>query len=410
MTTDNAYKEKYDGYLNLLNSSYEEAINTLKNKYGEVVDDYFREKSYNRFLKGEIKSIANGKFQKTKQGLYCHHIYEDSFLNLSNLEYIKDYHYDYEYQKKENLVYCDLIEHLILHALIMVKTNSKYGFPGFQIFIKPMAKEWYLDKKTPKPEWMKKCKERAYLPANYFESLLNEIDERLMVVDEYRKIIIKKREDELKKRREEEKAQLKKEKKDKEEAKYLNISIDEYKNNEKLILYEKEKKEKLLYSLNDLLSFHFLAKNDDKLLFVNDYNKNEILGLLYNIKYHQNNTFDELRKDKLNATKKELAIELIDSIDEVIQKPTNGTYYYVEKDIFKNIYKAINSLMEAYRIYDDFLASFHNFFDKKETMINDYLSDLIKNNLNNYDNDFINSYIAQLNQFSEKISKLHNKI
>jgi len=184
---------------------------------------------------------------------------------------------------------------------------------------------------------MKKCKERAYLPANYFESLLNEIDERLMVVDEYRKIIIKKREDELKKRREEEKAQLKKEKKDKEEAKYLNISIDEYKNNEKLILYEKEKKEKLLYSLNDLLSFHFLAKNDDKLLFVNDYNKNEILGLLYNIKYHQNNTFDELRKDKLNATKKELAIELIDSIDEVIQKPTNGTYYYVEKDIFKNI-------------------------------------------------------------------------
>jgi len=33
----------------------------------------------------------------------------------------------------------------------MVKTNSKYGFPGFKIFIKPMAKEWYLDKKTPKP-------------------------------------------------------------------------------------------------------------------------------------------------------------------------------------------------------------------------------------------------------------------
>lgn len=47
--SENNYKKI--GYDSLLNMSYEEAIHYLLNKYGEVSDDYFKEKSYARFLR-----------------------------------------------------------------------------------------------------------------------------------------------------------------------------------------------------------------------------------------------------------------------------------------------------------------------------------------------------------------------
>ena len=64
--SENNYKKI--GYNSLLNMSYEEAIHYLLNKYGEVSDDYFKEKSYARFLRGEIKTITKGKYSKTSEG------------------------------------------------------------------------------------------------------------------------------------------------------------------------------------------------------------------------------------------------------------------------------------------------------------------------------------------------------
>jgi hypothetical protein len=103
-------------YNELLFLSYRELVHLLIKKYGEVTDDYFSEKSYTRFLNGEIKTIAKGKFSRALEGLYCHHIFENKYENIGDLEFIRAYKYPHELQRKGNLVYCDLVEHLILHV------------------------------------------------------------------------------------------------------------------------------------------------------------------------------------------------------------------------------------------------------------------------------------------------------
>lgn len=163
-------------YISLLNLSYNQAVETLLLKHGCATSEYYKEKSYNRFLNGEIKSITKGKYHRTKEGLYCHHIDEFEFENLSNTDFIKEYRYPYEYQKKDRLVYCDLIEHLILHTLIAKQTNGERGFTGYITFIRPTVEDWYVNETEPKPEWMKICKEKSYLNPNQINILLNQID------------------------------------------------------------------------------------------------------------------------------------------------------------------------------------------------------------------------------------------
>lgn len=113
----NEYTAKYNEYSQLLDATYSQAVAYLLNKYGAVTDDYYKEKSYTRFLNGEIKSISKGKYTRASEGLYCHHISEDKFQNLSDLRFISEFKYSYNVQKKENLVYCDLIEHLNMQLL-----------------------------------------------------------------------------------------------------------------------------------------------------------------------------------------------------------------------------------------------------------------------------------------------------
>lgn len=172
----NTQRKKIDDYIFLLNLSYDQAVERLLLKYGAAKDDYYRESSYNRFLNGEIKNITKGKYQRTKEGLFCHHIDEFEFENLSNKDFIQAYRYPYSYQTKDRLVYCDLIEHLILHTLITRETDGNRGFLGYITYIRPMVNEWYIDQLDPKPEWMKLCKEKANLPIDQLHILLNQID------------------------------------------------------------------------------------------------------------------------------------------------------------------------------------------------------------------------------------------
>lgn len=171
------HSDKLNGYLLLLGLTYSEAVKYLLAKYGPATNDYFNEKSYSRFLRGEIKSITRKKYQRTFEGLYCHHIDENKFENLSNFDYIKKYRYPFFYHKKERLVYCDLFEHLILHTLIAKETNTEFGLSGYVVFLFPTACEWYIDEKEPKPEWMKICKERSYLNPRETKILLRITDQ-----------------------------------------------------------------------------------------------------------------------------------------------------------------------------------------------------------------------------------------
>lgn len=92
-----------------LQMTYEDLQRYLIQKYGGAVCDYF--------ATPECKSKSK-KVSRTGEGLYCHHMDEDKGGNLGNAAQAKMQ--PFEWQKKERLVYCNIIEHLILHMKIAV--------------------------------------------------------------------------------------------------------------------------------------------------------------------------------------------------------------------------------------------------------------------------------------------------
>lgn len=92
-------------YQKVKNYNYSEYCDYLQEKYGIGLCDYMRP-----------SWTKNTKVTRTKEGLYAHHKYEDHTIMLSHPEYAKNN--PYEWQLKENIVYCDLLEHLFLHILI----------------------------------------------------------------------------------------------------------------------------------------------------------------------------------------------------------------------------------------------------------------------------------------------------
>lgn len=90
-----------------LGLSYDELCNYLLDKYGAAKYDYFVNDSCR---------TKNKKVTRTDEGLFCHHMDEDKAIRLSAPNYAKKN--PYEYQKAERLVYCNALEHLILHIKI----------------------------------------------------------------------------------------------------------------------------------------------------------------------------------------------------------------------------------------------------------------------------------------------------
>lgn len=99
--------------------TYNEYVDFLKNKYGKVPKDYFYTNKNNELVK--TAGITRGK-----DGLYIHHVYECFFLGLSDptmyiLQLNSLDNNIRDAQKAENLVYCNLLEHLILHVKIALE-------------------------------------------------------------------------------------------------------------------------------------------------------------------------------------------------------------------------------------------------------------------------------------------------
>lgn len=92
-----------------LKMPYEELSSYLMEKYGSALYDYFHTP--------ECKS-KNKKVTRTSEGLYCHHIDEDKGGCLSESSIA--IRQPFEWQRKERLVYCNILEHLILHIKIAV--------------------------------------------------------------------------------------------------------------------------------------------------------------------------------------------------------------------------------------------------------------------------------------------------
>ena len=94
-------------YKDLLDMKYKEIISYLLGKYGPVPGDYFA---------NETCRSKNRKITRTKEGLFIHHIDEDKAIMLSTDGFAINN--SYRYQKADRLVYCNILEHLILHVKI----------------------------------------------------------------------------------------------------------------------------------------------------------------------------------------------------------------------------------------------------------------------------------------------------
>lgn len=92
-------------YEKVKNFNYLEYCDYLQGKYGIGLCDYMT-KSWNK----------NPKVTRTREGLIAHHKFEDHAIQLSTLEYAKNN--PFEWQLAKNIVYCDYLEHLLLHILI----------------------------------------------------------------------------------------------------------------------------------------------------------------------------------------------------------------------------------------------------------------------------------------------------
>lgn len=105
-------------YINFKNNEYYNYINILKEKYGSVTGPYFKESSY----KNKGIFVKNKDIMRGNEGLFVHHIAEDKYIMLSNINYCS--HLPFELQLSENLVYCNYLEHLRLHLLIAEYSTS----------------------------------------------------------------------------------------------------------------------------------------------------------------------------------------------------------------------------------------------------------------------------------------------
>lgn len=123
---------------NLLNMTYEQCCQYLQKKYGKVPYDYFTDEKCNS---------KNKNNSKTNQGLIIHHIDEDKGVSLSEKKEAKNN--PFKYQKADRLVYCNYLEHLILHIKIVeynkkltIKEYNFYFDPKNEILKKPIW--WYV--------------------------------------------------------------------------------------------------------------------------------------------------------------------------------------------------------------------------------------------------------------------------
>ena len=91
----------------------------LGEKYGRPSGSYFL------VAKRSGKYRKNNKISRTKEGLYIHHVGEYTVPLLSNVTVAEKL--PFGYQEPDMLVYCDAIEHLLAHVLIVEALGDDGG-------------------------------------------------------------------------------------------------------------------------------------------------------------------------------------------------------------------------------------------------------------------------------------------
>ena len=138
----------------------------LQDKYGIGLDDYM--------TPGFTKKKG---VTRTKEGLFVHHKRENEGILLSYPNIAK--HYPYEYQKKENLVYCDYLEHILLHVLIYkypANYTAALGIGGV-ILIAGDINDLYSGWRTESPGqmWRMRCYEKIANDKDVYLTILRSL-------------------------------------------------------------------------------------------------------------------------------------------------------------------------------------------------------------------------------------------
>lgn len=136
-------------YEKIMKMKYYELVQFLINKYGPAKYDYF--------VNDKCKT-TNKKVKRTSEGLVCHHIDEDKAIMLCDEKYAAQN--PFEYQKADRLVYCNYLEHLLLHILIAEgpkatnrNINETQGICGAVNFICKQLNDYYNGYQYSK-EWL----------------------------------------------------------------------------------------------------------------------------------------------------------------------------------------------------------------------------------------------------------------
>jgi hypothetical protein len=150
-------------YEKIKDYSYLEYCDYLQKKYGIGVCD-FMTKSWNK----------NPKVTRTKDGLLAHHKFEDHAIMLSNPLFARQN--PFEWQAAKNIVYCDYLEHLLLHILICEypqPTNSlmAVGIGGVINFLVPELNDLYSGWVTTQA-WRKNCHDKVINDKDVYFTLL----------------------------------------------------------------------------------------------------------------------------------------------------------------------------------------------------------------------------------------------
>lgn len=142
-------------YESMLKTNYQDIVSALLKKYGSAKHNYFKDTAC---------KIKNPLVTRTNEGLFCHHIDEDKAIMLCNDKFAVNN--PFEYQKVDRLVYCNLLEHLLLHVKIAenpspdANENELPGIGGAINFICKDLNDIYSGKKF-SDEWRKNVADKV---------------------------------------------------------------------------------------------------------------------------------------------------------------------------------------------------------------------------------------------------------
>lgn len=142
-------------YESMLKTNYQDIVSALLKKYGSAKHNYFKDTA---------RKIKNPLVTRTNEGLFCHHIDEDKAIMLCNDKFAVNN--PFEYQKADRLVYCNLLEHLLLHVKIAenpspdANENELPGIGGAINFICKDLNDIYSGKKF-SDEWRKNVADKV---------------------------------------------------------------------------------------------------------------------------------------------------------------------------------------------------------------------------------------------------------